>query len=117
MMIRFTNAQNEDAGKISIHYERPPKFKIWHCRDKLLSIGNLQFIRAPSVWTISLIRTTKEIKLVIHLENERRGGWEISHICEYSYRNDWETYWGRHVTNIHFESDTASEFFRPGKNI
>ena len=120
MVLRFSTVDNEDAGKVIIHFTKPPKFEIWHCTTSRIDFFvTYSYIPTDNyVWAITQIRETNEFRLLIHLKSTKIADFVLSDETCKAEPGDWRTYWSKSVARMNFEvDDNASDLYRLGKQI
>ena len=110
--IYYYDKEGKDAGGIEIWFTSPRvEYKLEYCQDYYTPFPHTLPTTVNKVWTIEKRRYRTRVfcnglmVLDITLSDTT---------CDWS---DWETYWGRKVSEIEFdrEEDTASKQYRTGQ--
>ena len=126
MVLRFSTAEDEDAGKVIIHLTKPPRFEIEHCTTSLTDFLVQYYspnIRDSFSWAITQIRKPNELRLLVHLHSNKsyRKSTKFADFLlsdETCEGDNWKTYWSRSVARMNFEADDdASDIYRLGEQI
>ena len=107
-------ASGSYAGAILLYFSSSPEYSISKCTSKTNFPTDLPS-EMDKFWTISLKRTSSEIRVVVNCNNEEVLNVVLSDtVCSES---DWNTDWSRDVEKIQFSPtvDTASDYYRAGK--
>ena len=109
----FYNPAGDHAGSVSVHLESSPQYDFGWCSSRRNFPTGLPS-DTDKTWTISLVRTSSEIRIVM-LCNEK----EVLNVAlsdtTCTSESEWKTTWNRDVEQIKFSSyDTASDYYRPG---
>ena len=106
-------AQESFAGSFLLSFSAP-KYKLGHCSESWTDFPTDLPSEIDKLWTITLLKTAKEIRVVVHCNDKEVLNVVLSDTtCS---DESWSTPWTRDVDQLKFDSsDTASDFYRPGK--
>ena len=109
------SAGESTAGMVALKFNSPEQYHLRYCRRHSNFPTDLPS-ETDKVWTISLFRTSSEIRVVINCNNKEVLNVVLSDtVCTNFDR--WNTYWSRDVEQIAFEDYVkASDYYRPGKH-
>ena len=117
MVLRFSTVDNDqDAGKVIIHFTKPPRFEIEHCTTSQTDfLYQYSYLSTNLIWTITQIRKPNEFRLLVHKSSDKMADFLLSdETCE---ADNWKTYWSRSVANMNFKADDdASDMYRQGEH-
>ena len=87
----FFEADNKKyAGGFRVLFQSKPKYFLPHCRERFVNFP----VELPSatvkVWRITLNRAQKDVRLVIHCNNEEVLNVQFSSVCT---RKQWKNTW------------------------
>ena len=112
----FYTAGGDSAGGFFLYFTSPPQYGLDYCSTSWTNFPTALPTETDKIWTITLTRTSGTVRVIIHCNNKEVLNVVLSDTtCSYS---SWSTDWSRDVESILFHSyDTASDFYRPGKQI
>ena len=110
--VSFYNAKREHAGGVSLYFSSSPQYSLYWCTS-YTDFPTALPSETDKVWTITRSSDTRSV--VIHCNNKEVLNVVLSDsTCSYS---DWREHWSRDVEKILFLLiDTASDYYRAGKN-
>ena len=111
--VRFYKTSSNSAGGGVLLYFSPPQYYLRYCTTSWTNFPTELPSKTDKVWTISLSRTSGEIRVKITCNEKEILNVVLCNTCTWwKYSN----YWNRDVDKIEFlSSDTASDYYRPGK--
>ena len=112
LKVNFLSAQEEVAGGVSILLETAPRYRFHDCMYPEISFSAALPSETTKIWRITLTRSSTEIRVTIHCNNEEVLNVVLSDsVC--GYVSDWRTYWEKHVKKIKFPSSfSAADYYR-----
>ena len=113
--VQLFNAGGHYAGTVNLFFSSPPQYWLRWCNTFRTNFPTLLPHETDRVWTITLSKTSGERRVVITCNDKEVLNFVMSNTsCSVS---TWSKYWDRSVKKIYFfsNSDTASNFYRPGK--
>ena len=101
------------AGSFLLSFSAP-EYKLGHCSESWTDFPTDLPSEIDKLWTITLLKTAKEIRVVVHCNDKEVLNVVLSDTtCS---DESWSTPWTRDVDQLKFySSDTASDYYRPGK--
>ena len=114
--VGFGNTAGDYAGFVSLFLTSPPQYWLGNCKIYRANFSTVLPLETDKVWTISLKRFSGKGRVSITCNNKEVLDLVLSNTnCSLSM---WSNYWSRDVNKIYFShSDTASDFYRPGKHV
>ena len=114
MKVTLYTASGSYAGAILLYFSSFPEYSISQCTSKTNFPTDLPS-ETDKVWTISLKKTSSEIRVVVSCNEKEVLNLELSDtVC--SHDSYWNNHWRREVKKIEFDyTDLASDFYRTGK--
>ena len=114
LRVSFYNAKGEHAGGVSLYFSSSPRYWLSYCSRSWANFLTPLPSETDKVWTITLTRSSDTPSVVIHCNNKEVLNVVLSNsTCSYS---DWRDYWSKEVEEIVFMRETASDYYRAGKN-
>ena len=112
--VSFNTAGGEQAGGVTLYFTSPPRYALVWCQRYPSHFPTALPTETDKIWTITLSRSTAGIRVTIQCnDNEVLDVVLSSTLCDDTY---WNNYWSKEVKKIRFtSSDTASDYYRPGK--
>ena len=102
-----------NAGAVELSVRSPPQYWLGGCTS-YIDFPTALPSETDKVWTITLIRSSGTPRVVIHCNNKEVLNVVLSDsTCS---RSDWRDYWSKDVEWIQFARDSASDYYRAGKN-
>ena len=116
--VNFLSAQGETAGGISIVLNFHPLYRFHNCMEAALSFSATFPFDTTRIWRITLTRSSTEIRVKIHCNNEEVLNVLLSDNVCFSMLDDWKTSWGEDVAKIKFpSSSSAADLYRAYKPV
>ena len=114
--VNFYDAKGYLAGGVSLNFKSPSKYFLTYCSKSRTNFPTAFPAETDKIWTMTLSRTSG-IRLIINSNNKEVLNVELSDtIC--NGNSAWSETWTKHVGKIEFyTSDTASDYYRPGKYL
>ena len=110
--VNFISDTGVRLGGIRIHLSSPPQYRILKCSQDLAGNPTTLFPDSSNIWRITLARTSSEIRVTIHCNNQEALSVVLSDtVCDRA--SDWRTYWDEYVAKIKFSSThSAADYYR-----
>ena len=114
--VYFNTAKRYSAGGVLLYFTSPPQYRLGYCSTSYTNFPTALPTETDKILTLTLTRTSGTVRVSIHCNNKEVLNVELSDtICSDSR---WSTTWSRDVEKIRFpSSDTASDYYRPGKYL
>ena len=112
----YDTADEYSVGAVKIKFTSPLQCYLDYCSTNYADFHAALPTETVKVWTITLSRISGERSVVIHCNDTKVFNMVLSDsTCSNS---DWRTNWSKDVEMIKFsiisDSDTASDYYRPG---
>ena len=113
MSVFFYTAKGKDGGMVNLYFSSPPQYILSYCMPSRTNFLTDLPSETDKVWTISLKRTSSEIRVVVYCNNKEVVNDAASEeTCTHS---SWNYRWSREVGKIKFSiGDEASDSYRAG---
>ena len=107
----YHHAKEGFAGSFLFSFASP-NYKLGHCSESWTNFPTDLPSETDKVWTINLLKTKEEIRVVVHCNDKEVLNVVLSDTeCEDS---SWSTTWSKDVEKIKFQGN-ASDYYRSGK--
>ena len=103
------------AGGVVLSFSSPPQYRLFYCITSLTNFPADLPSETEKVWTITKLRVSGEIRVVVHCNDKEVLNVVLSDTtCSYSR---WSERWSKDMDKMYFNPccDTASDYYRPGK--
>ena len=116
--VNFLSELGEVAGGISILLETAPKYRLHGCMEWAVPFSATFSPDTIRIWRITLTRSSTEIRVTIHCNDEEVLNVLLSDNACHRMMNVWKTNWGDEVAKIKFpSSSSATDYYRAFKPV